>query len=128
VSKTWARKIKTTAGQIREEEATAQLTSFFNSIHQEAFDAGREQVCNPFLRDYHVLMVPEAQHKFEQDLTKLEEETAAIIQAVIDSYKDCNMNTNADESVKSSMTAEEINLIEQVLHFFVCLKLFQLSD
>jgi hypothetical protein len=41
------RKIKTMAGKIREEEETAHLTSVFDSLHQEAFDAGRNSVSQP---------------------------------------------------------------------------------
>ena len=35
------------AGKIREEEETARLTSVFDCLHQEAFDAGRYLVSQP---------------------------------------------------------------------------------
>jgi hypothetical protein len=66
---------------------------------------------------YPYRLFTEARHEFEQ-------ETAAVIQAVIDSYKDHDINTDADESARSSMTTEETSLIERVLSLI----LFQISD
>jgi hypothetical protein len=106
---------------------SANLPNVFN-LSESLIPRGIWQARNKYaIRFLEIIMrlqtFTEARHEFEEEFTKREEETAAVIQAVINSYKDHNINTDVDKAA-TSMTAEETNLIERVLSFFS----FQLSD